>query len=209
MKCFSQIHFSFSTWSHIFETGNSRSGTTRGKLRVFSHCPPLCFEDSTSWPIPGKSLKPYVSVEDFSEGFSQRRQSLGYKWQICSGNRSLPQIAPSSLGTPPHSENALWPTGLRPASFPQACSAPQASPLALFPEPAVQEPCLFFSMFLTTYMLFFFIQEFIGMLSLPLTLFQKILESLSLYNWSAAHKNGTKMAPKWHHASCEACVFDI
>lgn len=72
LKCFSQIHLSFSTWSQIAETENSRSGTTRGKLRVFSHCPPWCPEDSTSWPIPGKSLKPYVSEEDFLEGSSQQ-----------------------------------------------------------------------------------------------------------------------------------------
>lgn len=123
-----------------------------------------------------------------------KEQSLSYKWQICSGNRSLPQIAPSSLGTPPHSGNVLWPNGLHPASFPQACSTPQASPLALFPASAVQEPCLFFSMFPTTCMLFFFIQEFNGMLSLSLTLFQKILESLSLYSWSATHN----MPPKCH-----------
>lgn len=66
------IQLSFSTWSQIFETENSRPGTIRGKLGVFSHCPPLSFEDSTSWPIPGKSLKPYVSEEDFLEGSSQQ-----------------------------------------------------------------------------------------------------------------------------------------
>lgn len=71
VRGFSQIHFSFSTWSQIFETENSRPGTRRGKLGVFSHCPPLSFEDSTSWPIPGKSRKPYVSEEDFLEGSSQ------------------------------------------------------------------------------------------------------------------------------------------
>lgn len=72
LKCLSQIHLSFSTWSQIPETENSRSGITRGKLRVFSHCPPSCFEDSTSWPIPGKSLQPYVSEEDFLEVWSQQ-----------------------------------------------------------------------------------------------------------------------------------------
>lgn len=66
------IQLSFSTWSQIFETENSRPGTIRGKLGVFSHCPPPSFEDSTSWPIPGKSPKPYVSEEDFLEGSSQQ-----------------------------------------------------------------------------------------------------------------------------------------
>lgn len=57
-------------------------------------------------------------------------QSISYKRQICSGNRSFPQIAPSSPGTPPHSGNASVPTRLHPACFPQAHSAPRASPLA-------------------------------------------------------------------------------
>lgn len=76
VKGSSQIHFSFSTWSQILETENSRPGTIRGKLGVFSRCPPLSFEDSTSWPIPGKSLKPYVSEEDFLEGSSQQMTVL-------------------------------------------------------------------------------------------------------------------------------------
>lgn len=103
LKCRRQIHFSFSTWSQIFETENSRSGTVRGKLRVFSHCPPLCFEDSTSWPIPGKSLKPYVSEEDFLEGSRQRMTVPQLKmanllWeQILSPNSPLQPGHPTSL----------------------------------------------------------------------------------------------------------------
>lgn len=116
-----------------------------GSSGSFPTAPRLSFEDRTSWPVPGKSLKPYVSDEDFLEGSGQQKQSLGYKWQICCGNRSLPQIATPSPGTPPHSGNGLWPAGLRSTSFPRPPCTPQASPLALCLEPTVQETCLFSS----------------------------------------------------------------
>lgn len=43
-----------------------------GSSGSFPTAPQLSFEQGTSWPIPGKSLKPYVSDEDFLEGSGQQ-----------------------------------------------------------------------------------------------------------------------------------------
>lgn len=92
-----------------------------GSSGSFPIAPRLSFEDRTSWPVPGKSLKPYVSDEDFLEGSGQQKQSLGYKWQFCCGNRSLPQIA-----TPqPRHPTSLWEWFV--ASWPALHFLPSAS----------------------------------------------------------------------------------
>lgn len=43
-----------------------------GSSGSFPTAPQLSFEHGTSWPIPGKSPKPYVSEEDFLEGSGQQ-----------------------------------------------------------------------------------------------------------------------------------------
>ena len=53
--------------------------------------------------------------------------------------------SPLQPSTQPLSGNTSWPSGLHPTSSPQPLSAPPSSPLALSPEPAVQESCLSFS----------------------------------------------------------------
>lgn len=123
---------------------------------------------------------------------ANKRQSISYKRQICSGNRSFPQIAPSSPGTPPHSGNASVPTRLHPACFPQAHSAPRASPLAPLLNSLCRShpssPLLSVSHHLYAAALYPRVHQ------PPLLtheLFPKLLESLSLYHWSGVHTNST------------------
>lgn len=117
MKFLSQIHFCFSTWSQMFEMENSRPGTQRGKLGVFSQCPLLSFEDKTSWPFAGKALQPYVSevVSWMTQAPNNSPLVINGKFAMESHPFSkelfLAQVLLLLSG------NASWPTGLYPVSF--------------------------------------------------------------------------------------------
>lgn len=143
MKFLSQIHFCFSTWSQMFEMENSRPGTQRGKLGVFSQCPLLSFEDKTSWPFAGKALQPYVS-----EVVSWMTQAPNNSPLVINGKfamESHPFSKELFLAQVPLllSGNASWPIGLYPVSFFSDKLLFWANLLALFLESTVQEPCLF------------------------------------------------------------------